>query len=140
MTHEDQILIPLSGIVHVDMETVAMIGDGGAFGNKRGACHGDESLSTQLALDPSQELEQRPVTEYVEVIQEVVWNETQQVQNKLPSPMCSLLRGLTRCDHEHRRGSRDRTSGRHQTDSGSGGSVRGETREHAQTTIEVVIT
>ena len=68
----------------------------------------------------SQELEERPVTEYVEVIQEVAWNETQQVQKQMISPSRSVLRGSMRCGHENR-------------------SACEETRERAQTTIEVVI-
>ena len=58
-------------------------------------------------------------------------------KSKRPSPSHSLLRGLTRCDHEHLRGSRDRTSGGHQTDSKSGSSIRPETCEHARSWTHV---
>ena len=53
------------------------------------------------------------------------------------SPSRSVLRGLMRCGQEHRGDSCDRAPGGRQTDSGSGGAVHGETREHAQTTTEV---
>ena len=63
MTHEDQILIPLSqrldahdAFAHestADMESVALIGDGHAFGKKRVACHRTSILSNRSALEPS---------------------------------------------------------------------------------------
>ena len=52
------------------------------------------------------------------------------------SPSRSVLRGLTRCRHEHRGDCRDWAQGSNQANTMDEGSVREETREHTQTTIE----
>ena len=120
---------------HGDTETVALIGDGHAFGKKHGTCHEGEPFSSRSALEPSaRSLRNDPVTENVRGVRH------SRCKSRRPNPSCSVLRGLRKCGREHRRSSRGRTSGGHQACSGSGGPVRGETREHAQTTIEVVRT
>ena len=66
-----------------DTETVALIRDGHTFGKMLGACR---KRAADQPLTLSQELEERPATEYGDVIQEVARNETQQVQKQVTKP------------------------------------------------------
>ena len=118
---------------------LALIGDGQAFGKMYGACR-ERVFLQPISPRLSRELVERTVTEYADVSQEAARNETQQVRKQMISPSRSVLRGLMRCGHEHRGDSRDRAPESHQADSKDEGSVRGETRDHAQTTVEVVRT
>ena len=60
----------------------------------------------------------------------------QQVRKQMISPSRSVLREMTRWRHEHRGDCRDWTQGSNQASTNDEGSVREETREHTQTTIE----
>ena len=67
-----------------DTETVVLIRDGHAFGKKW--------CSSRSALEPSaRSQKKRPVTEYVEVIQQVARNGAQQVQKHMTKPEPQLV-------------------------------------------------
>ena len=75
-----------------DTETVALIGDGHAFGKKIGARHRCESLSSRSALGPSaRSLRNNRSPKNVKVIRDVSRNETQQVRNQMTRPEPQLV-------------------------------------------------